>query len=80
MEERPRFPAPWYVHRSSDRTFQVLDAKGLVLTHVDFQRPDLTEEEARALARNIARLPELLRMEKDDRWCLLDPIIQRMIE
>jgi hypothetical protein len=80
MEEKPRFPSPWFVHRSSDRTFQVLDAKGLVLAHVDFQSPDLTEEEARALAKNIARLPELLRTKKDDRRCLLDPVVQRMIE
>jgi hypothetical protein len=80
MEERPRFPSPWYVHRFSDRTFQVLDAKGLVLAHVNFKLPDLTEEEARAIAKSIARLPELLRTKKDDRWCLLDPVIQRMIE
>jgi hypothetical protein len=80
MKERPRFPSPWYVHQFSDRTFQILDAKGLVLAHVVFQLPDLTEEEARALAKNIARLPALLRKKNDDRWCLLDPVVQRMIE
>jgi len=94
MEEgKRRFPAPWYVHQATERAFEVLDANGLKLATVHF-RPSawapygpgvghaykLTEAEARAIAKAIARLPEFLGRGHDRRWCLLHPIIHRMLK
>jgi len=92
-EEKRRFPPPWYVHQSSDRAFEVLDSNGLRLATINFRPPawahygpglgdayKLTEAEARAIAKGIARLPELLGKAEDKRWCLLHPILNRMLK
>ena len=66
-----RFPAPWTVERIPGG-FKVYDANGQSLAYVySRENPNaaeiagvLTEDEARRIASNIARLPQLLR--KDD--------------
>ena len=66
-----RFPAPWTVERIPGG-FKVYDANGQSLAYVySRENPNaaeiagvLTEGEARRMASNIARLPQLLR--KDD--------------
>jgi len=66
-----RFPAPWTVERIPGG-FKVYDANGQSLAYVySRENPNaaeiagvLTEDEARRMASNIARLPQLLR--KDD--------------
>jgi len=66
-----RFPSPWTVERIPGG-FKVYDANGQSLAYVySRENPNaaeiagvLTEDEARRMASNIARLPQLLR--KDD--------------
>jgi hypothetical protein len=41
-------------------SFRILDAKGFPLVRVYYGAGGLTEEEARRIAANIAKLPELL--------------------
>jgi hypothetical protein len=62
-----RFPSPWVVERI-EGGFKVLDANRQSLAYVYSQDhphaaqiPMLTEEEARRIASNITKLPELLR-------------------
>jgi hypothetical protein len=58
-----RFPAPWTVEKTPGG-FKVLDANGHSLAYVyvgDKSLTDaLTEDEARRIASNIAKLPTLL--------------------
>jgi hypothetical protein len=74
MESTPakrRFPPPWTVKQSSPDAFIVQDANGISLAHI-YCRDDphrqqwadylqhLTADEARRIAKGIARLPEFL--------------------
>ena len=61
-----RFPAPWSV-RELEQAFVVSDANGQALAYVYFRKDEnearqarvLTHDEARRIAANIAKLPEL---------------------
>jgi hypothetical protein len=59
-----RFPLPWCVEEQ-DGCFVVRDSNGLALSNVYFenesQRHLFTRDEAQHIARNLAKLPELLR-------------------
>jgi hypothetical protein len=62
-----RFPPPWRVIRHPEN-YVVTDATGQILAYVYFENEDgrraamkrLTQDEARRIAMNISRLPDLL--------------------
>jgi len=67
MTPARRFPPPWQVEEITE-SFRVSDATGPALAYIDFEDEPgrrmtmkrLTRDEARRLAVNIAKLPELL--------------------
>jgi hypothetical protein len=67
-----RFPKPWTVEPMPSG-YRVIDANGIVLAHV-YGQPDggiavsesrLTSDEARRISKLIARLPELVELERN---------------
>jgi hypothetical protein len=64
-----RFPPPWRIEQTDPESFRVVDANGITVASVpcrddlqkwSFGSGHLTSDEARRIARGIARLPELL--------------------
>jgi hypothetical protein len=67
-----RFPAPWRVEEAGADCYEVRDANGFRLVSVhyrddlqkwSFSHDHLTSDEARRIAKAIARLPEFLKVE-----------------
>jgi hypothetical protein len=65
-----RFPPSWTVEEANDACFIVKDANGFAAFEKEPGRRAaaslLTRDEARRIAANIVRLPELLRAEQPD--------------
>ena len=63
-----RFPRPWFVEQHNDTCFIVKDCDGQKLAYIYFEEEAgrrsaaklLTRDEARRIAANITKLPDLL--------------------
>ena len=71
MPSPRRFPPPWTIEELNDACFVVSDANGQKLAYVYFEEEPgrrsadklLSKDEARRIATNFARLPELLKSQ-----------------
>jgi hypothetical protein len=81
MTERRRFPPPWKVEEHpGGESYIIRDAKGQALAYVYFEDEAgrrsaaklLTRDEARRIAANIAKLPDLLQVLRLDKGGFAD--------
>jgi hypothetical protein len=72
VEHRRRFTPPWQIEDHNDACFIIKDHGGQALAYVYYEEEPgrrsaanlLTRDEARRIAANLAKLPEMLRANK----------------
>ena len=78
MPSSRRFPPPWTIEEYNDTCFIVRDHDGQALAYVYFEEEPgrrsaaklLTRDEARRIAANIAKLPNLLLKRALNQWLI----------